>query len=282
MKSFNLNFWGTELVLDDHFSIHSNCKKLPFESFPVRISSEFICIFTQGSADIEVDSVKYHMKGGMILSVFPMQIVEQCYGSDDLELMYLRCSPEILNKILFRFPAEFELFLKEYPSYNAPEDIYKKHKMLFETLKEKFDDYDNICRSEIVMSYIRCFYLEIYNNLHHELLEDPEKNIRRKEIIKAFMSLILENYKTNRDVAFYADKLNITPKYLSIASGEITGKSAKKIIDDYILTEIKLLLKSTTKSIQEITEELNFPDQSFLSKYFKKHAGVSPKQYRNN
>ena len=282
MKSFSLNFWGTDLVLDDNFSIHMCYKKLPIASSLERISYGMIGLITKGSVDIEVDCVKYQMKAGMVLSLFPMQIIEQKQISNDLELMYFSCSSELLSRILFRFPPEFELFLKEYPTYNATQRIFARDKELFKILKEKCEDSDNICRNEIVMSYIRCFYLDIYNNLHHELLADPIKNLRGKEIMKLFINLIQKHYNECREVAFYADKLNITPKYLSIVTKEVGGKNAKKIIDDYIITELKLLLKSTNKSIQEIAEELKFPDQSFLCKYFKAHTSVTPKQYRRN
>lgn len=281
MNLLPINFWGTELSIDEHLYVCLEGSQLPFEKYPARISSCFVGIVIQGDIRLEIDCVSYILKEGMILSVFPMEIVELIETSNDLRVMYFTCSAELLNKVLFHFPAEFEMFLKEYPTYTASEKIFNRDKNYIELIKERFEDYGNICRNEILLSHIRCFFLEIYNNLHHELLENPVKNPRRKEIMKKFMRLVFENFKYHRDVAFYADKLNITPKYLSMISMETNGKPAKRIIDDYIVTEIKLMLKISTKSIQEITVELNFPDQSFTSKYFKKHTGFSPKQYRN-
>jgi AraC family transcriptional regulator, transcriptional activator of pobA len=282
MKLIEPSFWGSDITLEENLSISLSYDKLPIKDSPIRLEYGIVCIFIRGTADIEVDCIKYHMEKGMILSVFPMQIIEQIKISHDLKLMYFTSSLEILNKILFRFPPEFELFLKEFPTYNLPEKTYLKDIEFISQLKEKLEDRDNLCRNEIIMSYIRCFYLEIYNNLHHKLLENPVKHVRRKEILKMFINLIMKHYKESREVAFYANKLNITPKYLSMVSKEINGQTAKRIIDEYIVTEIKLLLKSTTKAIQEIAEELNFPDQSFLCKYFKNLTGITPKQYKNN
>ena len=90
----------------------------------------------------------------------------------------------------------------------------------------------------------------------------------------------LENYKQERSVAFYADKLCVTAKYLSLISKEVSGQPAGNWIDEYVILEAKTLLKSSQMSIQEIADSLNFANQSFFGKYFKHHTGISPKEYR--
>ncbi len=100
--------------------------------------------------------------------------------------------------------------------------------------------------------------------------------------MKDFMQLLINNHLKNREVRFYAEKMNITPKYLSMVTLETNGMNAKRYIDNYIITEIKLLLKSSSKSIQEISVLFNFADQSFFTKYFKHHTNLTPKEYRNS
>ncbi|WP_288736647.1 helix-turn-helix domain-containing protein, partial [uncultured Parabacteroides sp.] len=95
-----------------------------------------------------------------------------------------------------------------------------------------------------------------------------------------FMQTVLENYKQERSVAFYADKLCVTAKYLSLISKEVSGQPAGNWIDEYVILEAKTLLKSSQMSIQEIADSLNFANQSFFGKYFKHHTGISPKEYR--
>ena len=96
-----------------------------------------------------------------------------------------------------------------------------------------------------------------------------------------FYNLILQYYKDSREVGFYAKKLCLTPKYLSVIIKEFTGNSALGWINDYVILEAKSLLKSTNMTIQQISDELNFPSQSFFGKYFKRLVGVSPKVYRS-
>lgn len=271
----------SNISLEENFSMDFNHNNFPIENSPERLQRGIISICTKGCADIEVDFIKYHIESGMIITPFPMQVVEQKYVSDDFSLVYLACSQEMLSSVLFRFPPEFELFLKENPVYKAPKELYQSVIEFLKLLKTKYENTGNIYRSEIIISMVRVHYLEIFNDIQHILSKNLIKHSRRTEIMKMFIHLIMQHYNESREVSFYANKLNITPKYLSIVTQEETGQGAKKFIDDFMITEIKLQLKSTSKFIQEISENLNFPDQSFFSKYFKHHTGLTPKQYRN-
>jgi AraC-like DNA-binding protein len=93
--------------------------------------------------------------------------------------------------------------------------------------------------------------------------------------------LLFEHFKEAKDVSFYADKLCVSPKYLSSLVKQMVGKPAKDCIDYCIIMESKVLLNSSY-TIQEISQQLNFPNQSFFGKYFKKHTGISPLNYRRS
>ena len=108
-----------------------------------------------------------------------------------------------------------------------------------------------------------------------------EGGTRQDEIFKSFVSLVHEHCASQREVSFYADKLCISTKYLTGICKAVTGDSAKKIIDDFAILEIKVLLQSTELTVQEIADRLHFPDQSYLGRYFKRHEGMSPKEYQN-
>jgi AraC-like DNA-binding protein len=81
-------------------------------------------------------------------------------------------------------------------------------------------------------------------------------------------------------VKFYADILCITPRYFSKIVKENSGKSPNEWIDEYIMQEAKALLKSGNFTVQQVSDELNFPSQSFFGKYFKRHTGVMPSKYK--
>ncbi len=283
MKNLNeICFWGSELTLEEHFAIDLCSAQLPFSKMPERIPMSIVGVCTNGSAQIQVDGVKYTIEKGMGLSIFPQQVVEQIQKENDFKLMYFSSSTEILIRVFFRFPPEFGFFLKEYPVYSLPANAYKHFKKVIKDIQVKYSDKKNIVRNEIILGLIRLFYLEIYNKIHHKLKVSPGQKVRQHEIFRDFIKLLIRDCKQSREVKFYAEKLNITPKYLSAITNGINGYGAKKIIDSFIITEIKMVLKSTNSSIQEIVDTFNFPDQAFFSKFFKSQTGYTPMQYRNS
>ena len=96
------------------------------------------------------------------------------------------------------------------------------------------------------------------------------------------MKLVHVHYTRERGVRFYADKLCISPKYLSLLVKETTGKSAANWIDDFVLMEAKNLLRYSGKNVQQVAYALNFTNQSSFGKFFKHLTGQSPTEYQKS
>lgn len=105
---------------------------------------------------------------------------------------------------------------------------------------------------------------------------------RSKVIFDRFMRLVMEFHTEHRNVGFYAEKLCLTPKYLSKIIKSASGRSAPEWIDSYVILEAKNLLKYSGTPIKEIVYQLNFPNQSVFYKFFKAHTGMTPTEYRNS
>ena len=103
---------------------------------------------------------------------------------------------------------------------------------------------------------------------------------RSIEYFEKLMRLLSENYRTERNVEFYADRLHISAKHLSRVIRNYTGKSVHQWIDEFVALEIKNLLRYSSLSIQQISYQLNFPNPSFMGQYFKRITGMTPGQYR--
>jgi AraC-like DNA-binding protein len=103
---------------------------------------------------------------------------------------------------------------------------------------------------------------------------------RTDELFNRFLDLLREHCSTERSVEFYAQKMGITPKYLSLILKKKSGRNASKLIDEAVVYEAKRLLKYSGLSINEIATKLNFASQSFFGKYFKQRVGVSPSRYK--
>lgn len=105
---------------------------------------------------------------------------------------------------------------------------------------------------------------------------------RRSSYVQDFMSLLHSFHTRERSVSFYAGKLFISAKYLSMLVKEQTGRSAAEWIDEFVILEAKNLLKFSGKNVQQVAYELNFPNQSSFGKYFKHLTGMSPTTYQKS
>jgi len=143
---------------------------------------------------------------------------------------------------------------------------------------DKFNScYNELARSSFKSIIFRALYElnDRYGDYAPELLP-----VHENKHFDKFMKLLEEYYKQYHTIKFYADKMNLSPKYLSLMIKKVSGKLATEWIDEYVILEAKNLIKYSSMTIQEISYALNFPNQSFFGKYFKRHTGLSPKEYR--
>ena len=130
---------------------------------------------------------------------------------------------------------------------------------------------------------IRCLFTAVFYIITELNMREQKNTVKlgRGEVIfEEFMELVRQYSKQERNVRFYARRLNITPKYLSTVSKDVSGKTAARWIDEAVILEAKSLLRYSGMSIQEIAYHLNFSTQSFFGKYFKQHTGTSPSRYK--
>lgn len=135
---------------------------------------------------------------------------------------------------------------------------------------------------ELLYHTFYIFLYEVYGQSKKYAVPFHHHVTRKENLVKNFSQLVQKQFRSQRNVTAYAEQLNITPKYLTETVKEITGKTAGEIIDDFVMLEAKLLLDNPALSVAEIADELHFSDQSFFGKYFKRHTGLSPKEYRHS
>lgn len=121
-------------------------------------------------------------------------------------------------------------------------------------------------------------YMEDEIFLKYEITPTARQT-RQNEIFEKFINYVKRHCMESRCVQFYANKLFISAKYLSSIVKEISGKTANQWIGEFVILEAKMLLRSTNLTVQEVSDRMNFPNQSFFGKYFKQHVGVSPKMW---
>jgi len=135
---------------------------------------------------------------------------------------------------------------------------------------------------EIITGYLKVFtYSSLWAMDRAEQTYDFESK-RENDIADKFITLVKENYTDSRRVSFYAEKLNIAPKYLAVLVKKATGRQPSEWIDDYTISEIKRRLATTSQPMQEMSFELGFSTPSHMTKFFHDKTGRTPKEYRRS
>ena len=265
---------------EDSFFVGTiNCSDMPHHLFKLEDACIFFC--HSGEARIEIDLLEYDITRNTQIIFLPNSIINYSYASPDLSISYITFSNAFFQEATVRLDPSFFHFLKENPVVTLPVERTRTINGLIIALEDLYKDKENCFRLQILRNYIQSFLLDIYDKTHRIFEQNrPEGISRQEELFKRFIQLIHKHCLNQREVSFYAQKMFITPRYLSAITQAVAGETAKNIIDKHVILEIKVLLESTDLSIQEIANRLQFPDQSFFGRYFKKHTSISPQYYR--
>ena len=247
----------------------------------IKVDVDTIIFCRKGTANIEIDLIPYEIVANTQLIIIAGSIVHNISNSDDFKTSYITFKHEVYDEATAQLEPSFTFFLKEYPCVQLGEKRINKMNYLVEAMEDFYNEKTNCFRVKIFKNNIQSFLLDVYDKTRTLFkIEKSEEVGRREELFIKFIHLIHKYCPQQREVGFYAEKLCITSRYLSSITQNVADKSTKYIIDKHAIQRIKIMLKYSNMSIQNISYELNFPDQSFFSRYFKKHTSMSPLEYR--
>ena len=236
----------------------------------------------KGWAHATINLKDYEIVENTQVVLLPGTIIRINGCSSDFTASFFGFPKEMFMEACMRFEPIFFRFIKEQPCYVLPQENTGAINGLIRATTAIYNDRENRFRNQIAKNHLQSFMLDIYDKCYRYFGKHKiEGGTRQDEIFKSFVSLVHEHCASQREVSFYADKLCISTKYLTGICKAVTGDSAKKIIDDFAILEIKVLLQSTELTVQEIADRLGFPDQSYLGRYFKRHEGMSAKEYQS-
>lgn len=264
------------LVLDDVTTEDLN-------TMPMQLGFFLICLCNSGEATFKLSGRKQHMKKGDLLISLGEQIFRDSTMSDDFHatavLMSRSYAEDCIVGLNYMWP--YLLYIMENPVIPLQEDeqtwIMDCYNILCARLHKKAGHY----LREAVVSLTRAFYFEICNLLDARVQRNRQSAQNRSyAIFDQFIRLVSQNFKRERSVEWYSSEMCLTPKHLSEVMKSVSGKTAGQWITTLVMIEIKTLLQNSNLSIKEIAQEMNFPNQSFLGKYFKNIEGISPSDFR--
>jgi AraC-like DNA-binding protein len=179
--------------------------------------------------------------------------------------------------------------LKLYPLAHLTDDEAQLLDTYFRLLCDRMKSPTYALASDIVRSLFGTMLLEILSiirrnsnqMIERHLQDEPNSSLHKKRIIDNFMRLVEKSDGRIRRVDEFASQLNITPKYLSTILKEVMNTRPSTWIQHYTMRAIERRLRFTDMTVQEISNDLGFPNASFFGKYFKDHSGMTPLEYRN-
>lgn len=270
---------GTDILLIDNTEEMAD---VSLEYEPFKVDMTMTIIYEQGWADLKINMHEYHIEAPAVLIALNGQIYQPLGHSEDLKSKVILMSRDFSNGLFMNvgevLPLQSSILKNPVMKMENKQDVFGQfYQLLLNIMASPFNEYKLEVAKHLTLSM---FYG--YSNHKHQVQEAPNHSTRQEEIYENFIELVSKHYRKERELGFYADRLCITPKYLSALIKELTGKTALDIIEEYAIAECKALLLSTKMSIQQISDEMNFSSQSAFGKFFKRLTGMSPKEYRKN
>lgn len=264
------------LVFDTGISIDKE------EVFPLRINALVIAICTKGSGKIGIDLREYELKENTLIVIQPKNYLYLTQYSPDFRCAVVACSKHVVDDVLPKLTDILPILIhhRTEPVTQLTEEEAEGIKTFYHILRNKLKRPDAPFLKQQVMCMLQAALYEMMGIHQKNATCISQQRSRKEEIMAKFILAVSEDFRIERQVAYYANKLCITPKHLSSVVKEISGRTAGDWIENYVVMEAKVLLKTTDMTIQEIALYLNFANQSFFGKYFKNHTGYSPTSYR--
>ena len=256
-----------------------------FESITQKLKYvDFYTIFVliDGEAVITINDKEIVLSQQSVIRMTHMQNTEFIKCTNELDGYFLFCETNFYNNILENDPNMRDVFQRNI----LDSSLY------FDVTEAKISELLGIIMQvEKTISQPHLYKKEMLNFLVHlaqmhinELIDSASNELHdmkhKENIFKIFIHLASNNFKKERQINFYADRMNITPTYLSRIVREVSGNTVCGYLQSFLYSEACKMLKMTDKTIGEISTELKFNDQSAFTKFFKQKSGISPKAYR--
>lgn len=239
-----------------------------------------LCWITEGEATVKIDTETYKLSKNVFLLIQPNVVhatkFSELYGgymihfSEDFFSFYSQIN-QFFKHIIHSSHREgpIVILLSDETAYDL-DIIFSKVSKIYEE--------GSFMKNELIRSYLNTALLMAYES--YEIKNENELKSNSITLYNNFIHL-LENHKfEKKTVKDYAKMLNITPGYLNMITKSEVGKRAGEVIRDKTIFEAQRMLLFTSSSISEIAYKMNFDDNSYFWKLFKKTTGLSPKEYR--
>ena len=274
--------WGNAQYLTEGLVLTDQIAHASISREPQRLNFILMALCRKGKATYSIDTREQTVLPGDLFFISERHIIDNFEASDDFDSLCIMLSTQFYHGFVqnVKNVSSLLLFSMNNPVVSLTKQEIQTYENFFMVIREKIADENHHYRKELVQALLLAMFYDMSGVIYRIEQSSAKKQSRSDVIFARFIALLQENFRKERRVGWYASQLEITAKYLSEVVKNVSKRTPNEWIDSYVVLEIRVLLKNSPKSIKEITEELNFPNQSFLGKYFKEHVGVSPSEYR--
>lgn len=237
-----------------------------------------ILIIKSGWATPIINMIERRFEQGDLVFLGSNGILQYKEASTDVRGIGLSISDELFSLAIGnRIPAAFDGHLRDFQMHLEPaqvEYLDQLHSILYQHLKQQNGS------SQVTLHLLSALLWYVDNLWSHHEQTYRENQTRQQRLFTDFIQLVSEFAPAHHTIDYYASRLCITPRYMSTIIRQVSGKSAKQWIDDALVTRIKIELKHSDKTIAHIADDMNFPNPSFMIKFFKRMTGMTPASFR--
>ena len=271
--------------MSDNFFVYTDISCLPLTEHATYLEEGVGGLCTGGTAIIELFSMRRQISKNDLVTILPCQLASIHKVSDDFSMTFFKVDKVMFMDImssLGRITPDFFFHMRK--NFQVPISVNEAKRFLgfCRAIDFRTNNDDPAFRRETILHLLRIYYWDFYVHFQKKTRKrnTPLLNSNKESIAMKFAMLVFENRETHREVAYYADQLCISPLYLTKIIQEVNGRSARDMIADYTIIGIKTLLRNADITIKDVVRHSGFSSQSSFSRFFRKHTGMSPSEYR--
>lgn len=278
--------------LDNSYAYaHIGSRTIPAETQTEtqKVNGMVLLLVKRGQFELEINLEKYEITENSFV-VIPYGTLIKFMGSSpgDIDMHILAFTTDFLHGVNINFSAIGvpSVIRRQSPAQNLRQNEAELLLKYFDLLRintmRRVNEQIEINIASSLMAAMVYQLVQFHYNSIGDHQHEKGQGASRNNYVHDFIKLVHVHYSKERSVAFYADKLCISTKYLSLLVKEVTGRSAARWIDEFVIMEAKNQLRFSGKNVQQVSYALNFPNQSSFGKFFKHMTGMSPTQYQKS
>lgn len=239
-----------------------------------------LILCTAGTLETRYDSRNITLRKDNLLVLCEGRMTEMQHFSPDFKAKMIFISPNFGESLRQKDYLSVYLRVLKEPIVELEETEAAIVRKSFEVLGDLMNLKYNTERRKIAVHMIQMLF-HVISQFEHFNVEDKQQKLRNQQLFESFLFLFKKEYRQSHEVAYYADKLCISPNYLSKIALNLTGKSVKKWMKEVLMGQACTKLRSMNgPSIKEISDMLGYANPSLFSRAFKKYMGIGPREYR--